>query len=127
MAKIRIKGRDYELWMGLWSMEQIEKKYGSMEKAMEIFRTERKISDVRFFFHVLARNGARRAKKPDDVPEDLLDNASLGDLQEISRVLRETLAEGQHTETVGGGEADDEPHDALEAEYLEKNGETGDR
>lgn len=122
MARIRIDGRDYELWMGLWSMEQIEKEYGSMEKAMSRFTKEKKISDIKFFFRVLARNGQRKNHLPDDVPEDLLDNATMADLQEISKALRDTLEEGKHTEATGGGEADDEPRDALEEEYEEKNG-----
>ena len=43
-------------------------------------------------------------------------------IQSRLKALREAMDETMHAETVGGNEADDEPQDALAAEYEEKNG-----
>ena len=47
------------------------------------------------------------------------------DLDAVATAMREAMDETMHAETVGGNEADDEPQDALAAEYEEKNGSAG--
>ena len=121
MAKIVIKGVEYDLWMGLWAMEQIENEYGDMKTAMQRFKKERKISMVRFMFTALANNGRKKANLPPDVTGDVLDDCNLADLDQIAQALRATMDEAAHTETVGGGEADEDGADALAGEYDEKN------
>ena len=86
------------------------------------FSKERKISEIKFFFVTLANCGRKRAKKPMDVTEDILDTANLADLEAIAAAMRDTLDEARRVETVGGGLADDEGTDALAAEYDAKNG-----
>ncbi len=122
MAKIRINGTEYDLYMGLWAMEQIEKEYGDLKTAMETFRKQRKVSMIRFMFTALANNGRKRVGRPADIRQDVLDGCNLADLEKISMAMRASMDEAVHTETVGGGEADDEGTDALAAEYDEKNG-----
>lgn len=122
MAKITIKGVAYNLRMGLWASEQIENEFGDLKKALTSFRKERKISMVKKMFQILANAGRKYEKKPMDVPEDVLDDCTLADLDQVAQALREAMDETMHAETVGGNEADDEPQDALAAEYEEKNG-----
>ena len=122
MAKITIKGVTYNLRMTLWASEQIENEFGDLKKALTSFRKERKISMVKKMFRILANAGRKSEKKPTDVPEDVLDDCTLADLDQVAQALREAMDETMHAETVGGNEADDEPQDALAAEYEEKNG-----
>lgn len=122
MAKITLRGKEYDLWMGLWAMEQIEAEYGDLKTALAAFRQEHKVAQIKFFFRAFANNGRKKAGQKPDVPEDVLDSCTLHDLEKISLALRESLDEAVHAETVGGGEADDEGSDALAAEYDEKNG-----
>ena len=122
MAKITIKGVTYNLRMTLWASEQIENEFGDLKDALKKFRKERKISMVKKMFRIMANAGRKSEKKPTDVPEDVLDDCTLADLDQVAQALREAMDETMHAETVGGNEADDEPQDALAAEYEEKNG-----
>ena len=122
MAKIRINGTEYDLYMGLWAMEQIEKEYGDMKEALAAFRKDRKISMVKFMFAALANNGRKRVGRPPDISPDVLDGCNLADLEQISLTMKAAMDEAVHVETVGGGEADEDGTDALAAEYDEKNG-----
>ena len=122
MAKITIKGVEYNLRMTLWASEQIENEFGDLKDALKKFRKERKISMVKKMFRIMANAGRKYEKKPMDVPEDVLDDCTLADLDQVAQALREAMDETMHAETVGGNEADDEPQDALAAEYEEKNG-----
>lgn len=122
MAKITIKGVEYNLRMTLWASEQIENEFGDLKDALKKFRKERKISMVKKMFRILANAGRKSEKKPTDVPEDVLDDCTLADLDQVAQALREAMDETMHAETVGGNEADDEPQDALAVEYEEKNG-----
>lgn len=122
MAKIIIRGTEYNLRMTLWASEQIENEFGDLKDALRKFRKERKISMVKKMFRILANAGRKSEKKPTDVPEDVLDDCTLADLDLVAQALREAMDETMHAETVGGNEADDEPQDALAAEYDEKNG-----
>ena len=122
MAKIRICGKQYDLYFGLWAMEQVEKEYGDLKQALAEYRKNRKIDQVKFMFAAMANNGRKRAGQKPDVKPEVLDVCSVGDLEKISEAMLAAMEEASHVETVGGGEADDEEADALAAEYDEKNG-----
>lgn len=122
MAKIVIQGKEYDLRMTLWASEQIEQEYGDLKDALTMFRKKRKISMVKKMFVILANAGRKKAKLPTDVTEDVLDSCTMADLDLVAQAMRGAMDETMHAETVGGGEADDEPQDALAAEYDEKNG-----
>ena len=121
MAKIEIDGVEYDLRMSLWASEQIEKEFGDLKDALQKFRKERKITMVKWMFRTLANAGKKAKKLPMDVPEDVLDNCTLYDLDRVAKAMNETMNESLHAETVGGNEADDQPEDALAAAYDEKN------
>ena len=121
MAKITISGREYDLRMSLWASEQIEKEFGDLKDALQKFRKERKVTMVKWMSRTRANAGQKAKKLPMDVPEDVLDNCSLKDLDDVAKAMSEAMNESLHAETVGGNEADDEPEDALAAAYDEKN------
>lgn len=121
MAKIEIGGVEYDLRMSLWASEQIEKEFGDLKDALKKFRKERKVTMVKWMFRTLANAGKKAKKQPMDVPEDVLDNCTLYDLDRVAKAMNETMNESLHAETVGGNEADDQPEDALAAAYDEKN------
>lgn len=120
MAKITIKGVEYDLRMGLWAGEQIEKEYGDLQQALQQFRKERKIAMVKKMFQIMANAGQKYRKLPTDVAEDVLDDCTLRDLEKVANALREAMDETMHAETVGGNEADDEVADAYAAELEQK-------
>ena len=119
--EVRINGKMYRLRMNLWASEQIENEYGDLKEALQKFRKERKISMVKMMFMILANAGRKHEGMPADVAEDVLDNCTLADLDAVSKAMAAAMDETMHAETVGGNEADDEPQDALAAEYEEKN------
>lgn len=120
MAKIRINGAEYDLRLGLWALDQMEKKYGDVNVAMNKFRRERSITVVKDMFVVMANQGRKHAKQPMDVDADVLDDCSLKDIELISNAMTEALDEAMHAETVGGNEADDEVADGYAAEYEQR-------
>lgn len=121
MAKIRIKGTEYDLQMTLWASEQIENEFGDLKEALQAFRRDRKISMVKVMFRILANAGRKKAGLPTDVDGAVLDDCTLKDLDEVAKAMGLAMDETMHAETVGGNEADDEPQDALAAEYDAKN------
>lgn len=121
MAKVTIKGTEYDLRMSLWASEQIENEFGDLKEALTQFRRERKISMVKTMFRILANAGRKKAGLPTDVAGDVLDDCTLKDLDEVAKAMGLAMDETMHAETVGGNEADDEPQDALAAEYDAKN------
>ena len=59
---------------------------------------------------------------PTDVTEDVIGkHTGLAKIAEISAAIQAAVDHGMKSET-DGGEADDEPQDALAEEYDEKNG-----
>lgn len=124
MAAIKISGKEYNLRMDIYAMEQIEKEYGDLKDALRAFRgKERKISMVKAMFRILANSGRKRAGQPEDVTGEEINGCNLADLDEIAKTMNATMEEAMHAETVGGNEADDEVHDEYmeELEQNEKN------
>lgn len=124
MAKITIRGTEYDLRVNLWVTEQIEEKYGDFADAMKKFRNQRKISQVKEMFAILANGGRMHAHQPTDVTPEVLNDCNLYDLDQIAKAMGQAMDEGMRAETVNGNEADDEPADvyAAELEAREKNG-----
>ena len=124
MAKITIKGQEYDLRVNLWVTEQLEEKYGDFSAALSKFRKEKKIGQVKEIFAMLANGGRKHAKLPTDITPDVLDDCNLHDLDRIAVALGQAIEEGMRAETVNGAEADDEEADAYAAELeaREKNG-----
>ena len=121
MAKIVIRGVEYDLRMSLWASEQIEEEYGDLKEALQRFRKDRKITMVKKMFRILANAGRKKAGLKTDVKEDVLDDCTLMDLNRVAQAMNAAMDESMKAETVGGGEADDQPADALAEEYDEKN------
>ena len=122
LPEVELHGQVYRLRMSLWASQQLEERYGDLKGALMAFRKERKISMVKEMFEIMANAGRKAAKLPPDVSGDVLDDCTLADLDAVARAMNAAMDESLHAETVGGNEADDEPQDALAAEYEEKNG-----
>lgn len=124
MAKIKIDGREYMLRMDIYAMEKLEKEYGDLKSALELFRKgDKKTGVIKDMFRIMANSGQHKMKQPEDVTGDELDGMTLADMNALSIALNETMEESMHAETVGGNEADDEVHDEYmeELENREKN------
>ena len=124
MAEIRINRKTYNLRMDIHAMERIEKEFGDLRDALQAFRKDRKISMVKAMFRILANSGRKSEGKPEDVTGEEIDGCNLADLDRLAKALNQAMEEAMHAETVGGNEADDEPHDEYleELEQKEKNG-----
>lgn len=123
MAKVTIRGTEYDLRVNLWVTEQIEEKYGDFSQAMQQFRKKRKVSQVREMFAILANAGRMHAGQPMDVKPEEINDCTLYDLDRIAQAMAQAMEEGMRAETVNGAEADDEPADVYAAEMAarEKN------
>ena len=123
-----INGVRYDLRMGLWAAEQIEKEFGDLQETLRKLEGKgNSVGIVKKVFVILANAGRKHANQPMDVKGDVLDECSLMDLSYISGAINAALGETMKAETVDGNEADDKAADAFEAEWeeQEKNGSTG--
>lgn len=118
MARMKIDGREYQLMMTVHAMKQIEEEFGDLKTAMNRFRKGgRDLKIISAMFRILANAGQHKMKLPEDVTGDEIDNLDLAGLNELSLILRKTMDESTHAETVDGGLADDEVHDGYADEY----------
>lgn len=120
-----ISGVRYDLRMGLWAAEQIEKTFGDLKEALQkLTGGGNSVGMVKKMFTIMANAARKHAKQPMDIQDDVLDDCSLGDLDLISQAIRAALDETMKVETLNGNEADDEVADAYEdeLEQQEKNG-----
>ncbi len=124
MAEFRIGKGKYDLRMDIHAMEQIEKEFGDLRDALRAFQKDRKITMVKAMFRILANSGRKKAGLPEDVTGEEIDGCNLAGLDQLARALNQAMEEAMRAETVGGNEADDEPHDEYmeELEKREKNG-----
>lgn len=127
MAKITVDGKEYALAMTIYAMGQIEDQYGDLKTAMSKFRGNNNIRMVKDMFRILGNAAKHKAKEPEDITGDELDNCGAMQLNDIVNAMRAAMAESVRAETVDGGPADDEDHDVYEEERqkLEKNGKAG--
>ena len=110
MVKTRIGGVTYGLRFDLSAMEQIEDEYGSLGELFEMLRSGRQQTRLMKSLFVIMANCQRAFEGlPEDVSEDVLKHARLTVLGDIKRALNE----GMKTETMNGGEADDDVTDGY--------------
>ena len=119
--EITIRGKKYELRFDMWALEQIEEEFGGVKKMLENLRStegaslSRSMSTV---FRILANSARDYAGLEPNVTGDEVRHVPVG---ELTKAVNAALDHGMKSETTGGNEADDEPQDALEEEYNEKN------
>lgn len=125
---IKINGVAYDLRFDLYAMEQIEDEFGSLKEAFDLFRAGKKQARmVRKLFQIMANSALSYAGKPETVTDDVLRHLPIGRINEIAEAVNAAIADGMKTEMSGGGEADDEVHDAYLEEVEKKSDATGDR
>ena len=127
MAKVTIRGKEYELRLDLNTMERLEEAFeGDSAKAARAM-TDRSFRNLRRLFVAMANSAKEYREQEPDVTEKTLDHISLKEITEVTDAIVAAQEEGFKADTANGA-ADDERHDAvleaMEAEE-EKNGETG--
>ena len=121
MAKVIVNGKEYGLRFDLYAMEQIEEEFGSVKSAFDALKDGHQMKATRKLFKVLANSWLSYNGKEENVTGDEIKHVSIDDVTVISEAVREAITEGSHSETTGGNEADDEPHDIYLEEIERKN------
>ena len=120
--EVRINGQLYRLRFDLWALEQIEEEFGGIREAFAQLRGAKMSSSVRKLFRIMANCQRNIDGQPEDVTDETISrHTSMAKLVEISAAIQAAVEIGMESET-NGGEADDEPQDALAEEYDRKNG-----
>ena len=119
--EVRINGQLYRLRFDLGALEEIEQEYGGIREAFRALQGAGMTAAVRKLFRICANCQRDYDGMPTDVTEDTIGkHTSLGKIAEISAAIQAAVEKGMESET-NGGEADDEPQDALAEEYDAKN------
>lgn len=119
--EVRINGQLYKLRFDLGALEQIEEEYGGVREAYAALRGAGMVRAVRKLFVIMANCQRDYDGEPEDVTEAVIGrHTSLGKIAQISAAIQAAVEKGLESET-NGGEADDEPQDALAEEYNAKN------
>ena len=119
--EVRINGQLYRLRFDLGALEEIEQEYGGIREAFRALQGAGMTAAVRKLFRICANCQRDFDGMPTDVMEDTIGkHTSLGKIAEISAAIQAAVEKGMESET-NGGEADDEPQDALAEEYDAKN------
>ena len=116
MASITIGGKEYPLKFDMYAMEQVEDEFGGIKAMFDAIRGENGQSvakALRTMFRILANSARNQADLPENVTGEEIKHCSI---KKVSDAISEAVTEGMKSETTGGNEADDEPHD----EYLEE-------
>lgn len=120
--EVRINGQLYRLRFDLGALEEIEAEYGGVREAFKALTGAGMTKAVRKLFKICANCQRDYDGMPTDVTEDVIGkHTGLAKIAEISAAIQAAVEKGMESET-DGGEADDEPQDALAEEYDEKNG-----
>ncbi len=121
MAQYSVGGKEFNLVLSLYAMEAIEHEYGDIKQALEMFRSKkRNIGMIKNMFRILANAGRHADGQPEDVTGGEIDNLTLKGLDLLSNLMKNTMDESLRTETVGGGEADDEAADVYAEQMAEQ-------
>ena len=123
MAQVTINGQGYGLRFDLAAMEAVEAEFGGLKEMLAQFNSgEGRIETVKRMFVILANSQRGFEGAPEDVTVAALRHAPLWVLGELGEAITEAMKESMRVETMGGGEADDDAHDAFLEELESKNG-----
>ena len=122
MAKVTIDGKEYGLRFDLYAMEQIEEAFGSVKNVFDMLKEgKHQIKTTRTLFRILANSWLSYNGQEETVTGNEIKHAGMEAIKDISDAVRDAVSEGSHSETSGGGEADDEVHDLYLEEIERKN------
>lgn len=121
MAKVEVNGREYGLRMDLYAMEMIEEEFGSIKGAFDAMNGGKQVSTTRKLFRIMANAFLGFMGEEEDVTGKEILHVDVQDMARIAQAIRATVEEASKSETTGGGEADDEVHDAYLEEIDRKN------
>ena len=122
MASITVNGKEYGMRFDLYAMEQIEDEFGSIKKVFESLKDGKQLKTTRILFKILANSYLSYNGEKETVTGDEIKHADMETIRDISDAVQKAIAEGSHSETTGGNEADDEVHDVY-LEEIEKKKE----
>ena len=122
MASININGKEYGLRFDLYAMEQIEDEFGSIKKVFEALKDGKQLKTTRILFKILANSYLSFNGENETVTGDEIKHVDMAMIRDVSDAIQKSIAEGSHSETTGGNEADDEVHDVY-LEEIEKKKE----
>lgn len=130
MSKVIIRGEEYTLRLDLDAMEQIEDAFGSLRAVQEVGQGNGgETKTIKKLFVIMVNCARDYAGRTDMIDESVLKHGSIGTLRKISDGIREAMNEAMRAETVNGGPADDETHDAyleeIEAAEKKRDGKQG--
>ncbi len=127
MAQVTINGRTYGLRFDLSALEAVEQEFGDMKAVFDRLKAgEGRIDAIKRMFVILANCQRGFEGEAEDVTAEALKHATFSALSRLGEAIKEALKESMRVETVNGGAADDDVHDAFLEEIEGKNGETGD-
>lgn len=110
MVYTKINGVAYGLRFDLSALEQIEEEYGSLKDLFELMKSGKgQTKLMKNLFLIMANCQRDYEGRPMDIGGEVLKHARMSVLSDI----RAALDEGMRTETMNGGEADDEVHDGY--------------
>lgn len=119
--EVRINGQLYRLRFDLDALEKIQDEYGGVKEAFAALKGPGMTHAVKKMFAILANSRRSLDGLPEDVTEETVGrHCSIAKFREIGDAIRAAIEKGMESET-NGGEADDEPQDALAEEYDAKN------
>ena len=88
----------------------------------ESLKDGKQLKTTRILFKILANSYLSFNGEKETVTGDEIKHADMETIRDISDAVQKAIAEGSHSETTGGNEADDEVHDVY-LEEIEKKKE----
>lgn len=94
---VKIEGKEYPLCCTLGAVEEIEAKYGNMQKFIDAATKEKTVSATITALDILLRHGAKRAKQLDGAEiepvdiEAIRDNLDLSDIGVIAEKVWDAI------------------------------------
>ena len=120
MVKIKVDDREYGLRMDMYAMEMIEDEFGNMQDMFDKLKRG-STKTVRILFRILANAQLSLEGKEENITGDELKHLSVGTIRTIAGAINRAIELGMHSETTGGGSADDEVFDVYLNEIESKN------
>lgn len=107
---IKIKGKGYNLRFDLGAMEEVEEQFGSLKEMFESVK-DGKVKPLKKLLLIMLNAALDYEGKDERLTADDIKHMPYS----VLTMVRPTLEQAMHAETIDGGEADDDVHDG----YLE--------
>ena len=119
-VKIKIDDKLYGLRLDMYAMEQIEDAFGSVDAMLKKAESG-SIRTISTLFKIMANAALAYEGKEETVTGQELKRLRVAAINGVGKAVRAAIDEGMKSETVDGGDADDEVYDVYLAEIEAKN------